>query len=303
MHDAVASDVLAARAAWLSALVSAEGRSPATADAYERDTRQFLMGLAEHLGEQVTFDALNALRPADVRGFLAARRRDGAGARSIARALAAVRTFMGALERGHGVNAAPVRAVRAPRLPKTLPRPVAAADAAELSTATGSDWVSLRDAAVITLLYGAGLRIAEALALEAGSIGPGTRFVTVTGKGGKQRSVPLLPAITDAVERYRAAAPFAITSGPLFRGEKGGRLSARVIQRAMATARAGLGLPDTATPHALRHAFATHILSNGGDLRAIQALLGHARLSTTQIYTGVDAAQLASALKECHPRA
>lgn len=303
MQHAIEPELLAARAAWLDALVAVDGRSAATASAYERDTRQFLLALSEHLGERVGLTQLSSLRPQDVRAFLAARRRDGVSARSLARSLAAVRTFMAAMEREHGVNAAPVRAVRAARVSPTLPRPVAMAAATELLAPDGKDWVSLRDSAVLTLLYGAGLRIAEALSLNAGDIVPGSRFVTVIGKGGKARSVPILPIVTEAIERYRAAAPFALTDGPLFLGEKGGRLSARVVQRAMAQARAALGLPDSATPHALRHAFATHILKNGGDLRAIQALLGHARLSTTQIYTAVDAGQLAHTVRECHPRA
>ncbi|MEM6847179.1 MAG: tyrosine recombinase XerC [Pseudomonadota bacterium] len=303
MQHAIEPTLLAARAAWLDALVAVDGRSAATASAYERDTRQFLLALSEHLGERVGLTRLSSLRPQDVRAFLAARRRDGVSARSLARSLAAVRTFMAAMEREHGVNAAPVRAVRAARMSPTLPRPVAMAAAAKLLTPDGKDWVSLRDSAVMTLLYGAGLRIAEALSLSATDIVQGSRFVTVVGKGGKARSVPMLPIVVEAVERYRATAPFDLTGGPLFLGEKGGRLSARVVQRAMAQARAALGLPDSATPHALRHAFATHILKNGGDLRAIQALLGHARLSTTQIYTAVDASQLAHTVKECHPRA
>lgn len=295
------ADVLAARAAWLGSLGD-RGLSPNTAGAYERDTRQFLAFLAGHLGGAPDLAALSALRPADVRAFLAARRRDGAGPRSLARGLAGVRTFLAFLERHHGVNAAAARAVSAPTRPRALPRPVPEL-AARAMLVPGSDWTELRDAAVLALLYGAGLRIGEACGLDAEAMAEPFTFLVVAGKGGRQRRLPVLPAVAAACAAYRATAPFALHAGPFFRGAKGGRLSPRMIQRVVVRWRHALNLPDTATPHALRHAFASHILGNGGDLRAIQELLGHARLSTTQVYTSVDDRRLLEAWQGAHPRA
>lgn len=294
--------VTAARAAWIAALTAERGRSAATAEAYERDTRQFLSFLCVHLGGAPDFDGLSALRPADIRAFLADRKRGGAGPRSLARTLAGVRAMLSAFERSHGVNAAAARAVEAPSKPRPLPRPIPV-DAARDMMVAGNDWVSARDAAVLGLLYGAGLRISEATGLDAHQMSPPVREIVVRGKGNKERMVPVLPAVAAAIERYRASAPFALESGPFFRGEKGGRLSPRIIQRAVAVWRGALGLSERATPHALRHAFASHLLARGADLRQIQELLGHASLSTTEIYTAVDESRLLAAYRDAHPRA
>jgi integrase/recombinase XerC len=301
-HAVAAADLLAARAAWLAGLTAERGLSANTADAYERDTRQFLAFLAVHEGEPATIASLGALRPADVRAFLAERRRQGAGPRSLARALAGVRAFLNHLERTHGINTAAVRAVAAPARPRALPRPVAA-DAARAMLAAGEGWVEARDAAVLALLYGAGLRVGEAVGLDAEGVGERPQTLRVRGKGGKERIVPVLAPVAAALDRYRAAAPFPLATGPFFRGEKGGRLSPRMIQRTVERWRGALGLPETATPHALRHAFASHLLANGADLRAIQELLGHARLSTTEIYTAVDERRLLDVYRDAHPRA
>lgn len=297
-----APDLVEARAAWLAALGAELGRSPATVEAYERDTRQFLRFLARHLGAPPDLAALGALRPADVRAFLAERRREGAGPRSLARALAAVRGLFHHLARVHGIDAGPARAVRAPAKEPRLPRPIPA-EAAHAMLAGGEDWTEARDAAVLALLWGTGLRVGEATGLDAEAMRPPVERLVIRGKGGRERLVPVLPAVAALVERYRAAAPFPLATGPFFRGEKGGRLSPRMVQRAVERWRAALGLAETATPHALRHAFASQILANGGDLRAIQELLGHARLSTTQVYTAVEDRHLLDAWRDCHPRA
>ncbi|WMS41573.1 tyrosine recombinase XerC [Acuticoccus sp. MNP-M23] len=295
-------NVTAARAAWLAALTAERGRSANTAEAYERDTRQFLSFLCVHLGGAPDFDGLSALRPADIRAFLAARKREGAGPRTLARILAGVRAMLTAFERAHGVNAAAARAVEAPSKPRPLPRPIAV-ESAQQMMAMGSDWVSARDAAVLGLLYGAGLRISEATGLDAQQMSSPITQLVVRGKGDKERLVPVLPAVAAAIEAYRAAAPFALESGPFFRGEKGGRLSPRIVQRAVSVWRGALGLSERATPHALRHAFASHLLARGADLRQIQELLGHASLSTTEIYTAVDETRLLAAYRDAHPRA
>lgn len=294
-------ELTAARLAWLDGLTRERGLSPATAEAYERDTRQFLLFLAEHLGETVGFATLSALAPRDVRAFLAARRREGAGPRSIARALAGVRAFLGALERAHGVNAAPARAVSAPAAKRALPRPVPQDAAAQMLDEPACDPLACRDRAVLALLYGAGLRVSEATGLDAADAAEPLRVLSVRGKGGKTRLVPLLPAVAAHVRghmRHRGTAP-----GPLFFGVKGARLSPRIVQRLVEEWRGRLGLPQSATPHALRHAFATHLLAGGADLRSIQELLGHASLATTEVYTGVDERHLLETFSAAHPRA
>ena len=295
-------DLSAARAAWLASLTAERGLSSRTAIAYERDTRQFLGFLALHLGDPPDLAALSALKPTDVRAFLAQRRREGAGPRTLARALAAVRTMAVYLERHHDINGAAARAVSAPARPRALPRPVPG-DAATAMLNLEDGWIGARDAAVLALLYGAGLRVGEAVGLDAADVAPPLERLTVRGKGGKQRIVPILTVVAEALERYRAAAPFELAGGPFFRGEKGGRLSARMVQRRVEVLRGALGLPDTATPHALRHAFASHLLARGADLRAIQELLGHASLSTTEVYTAVDARHLLATYRDAHPRA
>ena len=283
--------------------------SPRTVEAYARDGRAFLAFLQEHLGETPTLALIGSLTPQDLRAYLAFRRQgeERLGDRSVARALAALRSFFAFLDRRHGVNTARLALVRGPRVKPGLPRPVSeSAAAALLEEAEEQDaapWIAARDAAVLTLLYGCGLRISEALSLT-GADATLPAQLRIVGKGGKTRLTPTLPAAQEAVRQYAALCPFPLGAGePLFRGEKGGPLSARIIQRLMERLRARLGLPPTATPHALRHACATHLLSAGGDLRAIQDLLGHASLSTTQAYAGVDAERLEAAYRKAHPRA
>lgn len=294
---------------WLGHLAGERRVSPETLEAYDRDVTQFLRFMTEHLGEPPTIAALSGLKPADLRAFLARRRNDGIGARSLGRNLAGVRSLARFLERRDDLNAAPYRAVRSPKAGKSLPKPLVASAARRLVDPAESlaeeAWVAARDAAVFALLYGCGLRISEALALTPATAPRGdTRSLRVTGKGSKTRVVPVLPVVVRAVEDYLARVPFVLDPAePLFRGVKGGPLSPRLIQLAMERLRGALGLPDTATPHALRHSFATHLLGAGGDLRTIQELLGHASLSTTQVYTGVDAARLLDVWSKTHPRA
>jgi integrase/recombinase XerC len=296
---------------WLRRLASERRLSPKTVEAYARDLRQFLAFLVGHLGETPTAAGLVALKPLDLRAFLASRRRGGVESRTLMRQLAALRSFARHLSQaGHGPASA-FAAIRGPRLPKTLPRPLspdAALAMLDTGTRAGSEreaWILARDAAVLALLYGAGLRISEALGITRRDAPSGeTDAVTVTGKGGKMRSVPVIAPIRRAIEEYLALCPYRLApEGPLFVGAKGGPLSARIVQLATAELRGALGLPDTATPHALRHSFATHLLGRGGDLRGIQELLGHASLSTTQMYTKVDAARLIAAYDAAHPRA
>ncbi len=297
---------------WLEYLATERRMSPKTVEAYERDVRQFLEFLAEHLGERVTLAALSGLTPTDVRGFMAARRADGIGGRSLMRSLAGTRSFARFLEKNHKGKIGALAAVRTPKIAKTLPKPLAVASAKDITDTAlraGEErepWILARDAAVLALLYGSGLRISEALGLTSKEFpAPGKGdAITVTGKGNKQRMVPVLPQVAKLVAEYRALCPYAPADGdPLFFGAKGGPLSARVVQLAMAGLRGALGLPETATPHALRHSFATHLLARGGDLRAIQELLGHASLSTTQIYTAVDTERLMEVYRSAHPRA
>ena len=302
-------DLQEARAGWLAALGRERRLSPLTVEAYERDTRQFLQFMTGYNGGPPAIGDIAALKPVDLRAFLAQRRKDGAGPRSLGRGLAGIRSFLRFLERRGLVNAAGAVAMRAPKQPKSLPRPLTARDATRAVSAGAQlaeePWIAARDAAVLTLLYGCGLRISEALALVGDDIpGEGTAMLRVTGKGGKTRLAPVLPAAARAVAEYRRLCPFALGADePLFRGARGGPLRPEIVQRAMAGLRSALGLPETATPHALRHSFATHLLAGGGDLRTIQELLGHASLSTTQIYTGVDTARLLDIYDAAHPRA
>jgi integrase/recombinase XerC len=305
----VAPKVAAELDSWLRHLGGERRCSPKTIDAYRRDVLQFLAFLAGHLGGAPSLKDLAALAPADVRAFMAARRAAGIGSRSLMRTLAGVRGFARYLERNFKGKVGALAAVRMPKIGKTLPRPLPVADARrvadiELSGEAAAPWISARDAAVLSLLYGSGLRISEALGLTRADFGTGRDAITVTGKGRKQRMVPVLPQVQKLVADYVALCPYDLPpEGPLFVGAKGGPLSARVIQLAMARLRGALGLPETATPHALRHSFATHLLARGGDLRAIQELLGHASLATTQIYTEVDAERLIEAYRSAHPRA
>jgi len=306
---AASPDVKVEIARWLGYLGAERRMSAKTLDAYARDARQFLSFLSEHMGGAPTLKRLARLKPADVRAFMAARRAAGAGSRSLMRGLAGARSFARFLERNGKGKVAALAAVRAPKLPKTLPKPLAASAAkrmTEIELRAGearAPWVIARDAAVFGLLYGAGLRISEALGLKRKDI-TGGDSVTVTGKGNKTRMVPLLPQVAKLIGDYIALCPFDLPSdGPLFVGQRGALLSPRIVQLTVARLRGALGLPDSATPHALRHSFATHLLARGGDLRAIQELLGHASLSTTQIYTAVDAERLLDVYKSAHPRA
>jgi integrase/recombinase XerC len=297
--------------AWLVGLAKERRLSPKTVEAYGRDLRQFLTFLTSRLGEPPSVETVVGLKPLDIRAFLAARRKEDVQSRSLMRQLAALRSFARYLEReGHGTASA-FAAVRTPKMEKRLPRPlspesaIAVTDVAFRAGENKKPWVLARDAAVLSLLYGSGLRISEALGLQRRDAPvSGIDSVRVVGKGGKIRSVPVMRAIQSAVEAYLALCPYALPpEGPLFVGARGGPLSARVIQLAVEELRGALGLPSSATPHALRHSFATHLLAGGGDLRGIQELLGHASLSTTQIYTKVDAGRLMDAFDAAHPRA
>jgi integrase/recombinase XerC len=295
---------------WLRQLRTERLLSPKTVEAYARDAWQFLDFLSGHLGSKATVSGLARLRPHDVRAFMAARRADGVGSRSLMRGLAGVRSFARFLERNGKASVGALSAVRGPKLGKTLPRPLTIAGAKRLidtDSRAGEErapWIVARDAAVLALLYGSGLRISEALGLKRKEMSADTNAVRVTGKGGRTRMVPILPQVAQAVAAYLALCPYELAAeGPLFVGSRGGALSPRILQLAMARMRGALGLPETATPHALRHSFATHLLARGGDLRAVQELLGHASLSTTQIYTAVDSDRLLEAYRNAHPRA
>jgi len=296
---------------WL-AYLSVERRLAAnTAEAYERDISQFLTFLARENAKRPDMKQLFALSARDVRSFLAARREEGVGSRTLSRTLSALRMFYKFLERrGYGKNDA-IRAVSLPKLPHSVPKPLTALKAAaliesaDIASPDAPEWVLARDTAVLALLYGSGLRISEALGLKRKDAPiKGRDMLRVTGKGDKTRVVPVLPVVREAIEHYLAVCPIKLGSeDPLFVGARGKRLSPRIIQLRIAGARAALGLPETATPHALRHSFATHLLGAGADLRAIQELLGHASLSTTQGYTEVDRAHLLKAYTRSHPRA
>ena len=306
------ADVAAEVVRWLSHLSAERRMSPKTVEAYERDVRQFLGFLTAHTGEPVTLSALAAIEPRDVRAFMASRRSGGIGSRSLMRSLAGARSFARFLERNRKGRVGALSAVRAPKVPKTLPKPIAVGAAKQLTDVdlrAGEErepWVLARDAAVLALLYGSGLRISEALGLTREAVpAPGKGdSITVTGKGNKRRMVPVLPRVLELIAEYAALCPYDLPDErPIFLGTKGGGLSPRIVQLTMARLRGALGLAETATPHALRHSFATHLLARGGDLRAIQELLGHASLSTTQIYTAVDTEQLLSVYRSAHPRA
>lgn len=300
-------DAAAALEAWLLSLRAGPGTRPATLAAYRRDVAGFLGFLAGHWGGPMGRARLDDVSVSDLRAWMAHERARGLSARSLARALSAVRGFFRWLAEADGIDATAVLSAGAPKYPARLPRPVSA-DAARalLATAEGqtrAGWQGARDAAVLTLLWGSGLRISEALALTGADL-PMPELLRVTGKGGKTRLVPVLPAAYAAVARYARACPFDLVQDqPLFRGARGGALGPRTVQKAMETARMQLGLPTSATPHALRHAFATHLLAAGGDLRSIQELLGHASLSSTQAYTAVDEARLMAVYDAAHPRA
>ena len=306
------ADLAEALARWLSYLIAERQLADKTVEAYTRDLAQFLGFLAQHLGGPAGLPDLEGLAVRDFRAFLSARRRDGVSGRSLARTLSAIRMFFRFLDRRGIAKNDAVLAVNMPKVPHSVPKPLTTTrardvieDAALGAHADAPEWVLARDAAVLTLLYGSGLRISEALGLNRADAPTGGRDVLrIRGKGGKERPVPVLPVTQDAIGRYLDLCPFSLTdTHPLFVGVRGKRLSPRMVQLLMQRLRGAFGLPDTATPHALRHSFATHLLANGADLREIQDLLGHASLSTTQVYTEVDASRLLKVYGESHPRA
>jgi integrase/recombinase XerC len=311
-HRYAAAELAAEIARWLVHLSDERRMSPKTVEAYGRDVRQLLEFLSQHLGRRMTLAALARLEPLDIRAFMAARRNDGIGGRSLMRLLAGGRSFARFLELSGRGRIGALAGVRAPKPAKTLPKPLAVAAAKRITNTelrAGEErapWILARDAAVLALLYGSGLRISEALGLKRAEVPiPGRGdAITVTGKGNKRRMVPVLAQVTKLVADYIALCPYELApAGPLFVGARGGPLSPRIVQLAMARLRGALGLPESATPHALRHSFATHLLARGGDLRAIQELLGHASLSTTQIYTAIDTERLLEVYRNAHPRA
>ena len=291
---------------WRAHLKTARRLSPKTLDAYERDVTTLMAFFGAHLGGPVTLEALGDLRAGDFRAFMARRRQDGVGARTLARQLSAMRSLFSFLEREGLVKTEALSVIRGPKLPKSLPKPLSPVQARQTLALTGemedAPWIAARDTAVLTLCYGAGLRISEALGLCRADLDGET--VRVLGKGGKVRLVPLIPPVRQAIAAYLDHCPFAVSADePMFRGARGGVLSPRLIQKRVEQLRSALGLPASATPHALRHSFATHLLGRGGDLRTIQELLGHASLSSTQIYTRVDSEHLMDVYRKAHPRA
>ncbi|MHA6732273.1 tyrosine recombinase XerC [Devosia sp. A369] len=307
VDSAFASDefLRAQLAGWQRELGSVRRLSANTLEAYSRDVDQFLSFLAGHAGGPVGLLTLKELRGADIRAFMALRRSESLGSRSLARVLSALKSFFRYLEREGVVTSEALNVIRTPKLPKSLPKALTVLEARQTITSVEEmeerPWVAARDMAVLSLCYGAGLRISEALALTKGDLeGEALR---VTGKGGKIRLVPLIAPVRQAIALYLELTPFkSWPEEPLFRGVKGGVLSPRLIQLRVVQLRSALGLPPSATPHALRHSFATHLLGRGGDLRAIQELLGHASLSTTQIYTAVDTDHLLESYRKAHPR-
>jgi len=303
---AAAADVREAALKWRAWLCVEKRLATNTLEAYARDLSFFLQFLAHHFGGPATLQDIAGLKPADVRGYLADCRVRGLSATSAARAMAGVRSFFKFLDQRLSIEISAIHAVRTPKVRKSLPRPLSKSHALETVDMArdlgGERWVGLRDSALILLLWGCGLRIGEALGLNR-RYAPSKDVLIVSGKGGKERLVPILPVVNTAIASYLASCPYDDgPDGPLFFGARGGRLNPGVVQRQMRRLREILGLPETVTPHALRHSFATHLLEAGGDLRSIQELLGHASLSTTQRYTEVDTAQLRSVHRAAHPR-
>ena len=296
-----------ALARWLDGLKAIDGASANTLTAYQTDLLSFLGFCQNHFDGQGGLAVLRNITTRDMRAWMAHERGRGVAARSLARSLSAVKTFMKWLAEREGFDPTAVLSTRSPKFQKKLPRPLAEdaaramIDTVELQSETG--WIGTRDVAVVTLLYGCGLRISEALGLKGKDV-PLPETLRILGKGEKERIVPVIGPARSAVASYVDACPFDLTPDePLFRGARGGALSPRLIQKSMESARMQLGLPATATPHAMRHSFATHLLAAGGDLRAIQELLGHASLSTTQAYTAVDTARLMDVYEKTHPKA
>jgi len=296
----------AVAARWGSYLAHDRRRSPHTVRAYVATAHRLIDFLGRHRGEEIGRFGLLNLHASDLRAFLADRRGEGLGASSAAREMSAVRAFLTFAAEEQG-NTPQLPKTRAPKRPRTLPRPASPDDAVALAkeaeAAAPNDWLGARDLAILLLLYGAGLRVAEAMALTARVL-PLGQAIRVTGKRGKTRIVPLVQAVREAINAYVALCPYPLAGDArLFVGAKGGPLNADLVRRAVRGARTRLGLPDSVTPHALRHSFATHLLARGADLRSLQELLGHASLSSTQIYTEVDAARLLDVYRHAHPRA
>ncbi len=307
MSLAISAGARDALSGWLDHLRALGNAADNTLEAYRADVTGFLAFLAEYQGGAPGCGALARVALREMRAWMAHERARGVSARSLARRLSAVKSFYRWLSAREGFDATAVLSMRAPRFAPRLPRPMDRNAAREMIEAAGAqareDWTGARDIAVLTLLYGCGLRISEALGLK-GADAPLPEVLRITGKGGRERLVPVLPVARAAVETYRRLCPHPLEPAePLFRGLRGGALSPRQVQKAVEQARHALGLPASATPHALRHSFATHLLDAGGDLRAIQELLGHASLSTTQAYTAVDTARLMEVYSKAHPRA
>ncbi|NNK77168.1 MAG: tyrosine recombinase XerC [Litoreibacter sp.] len=291
---------------WLTHLKSIAGASENTLEAYRHDVTGFLSFLAVHHGAAAGLEPLRKITPSDMRAWMAQERRRGVSARSLARQVSAVKSFYRWFAERDGFEATAVLATRSPKFQNKLPRPLAKDAARAMIDTVGmqsrADWIAARDTAVVTLMYGCGLRISEALSLTTSQT-PLPETLRIVGKGGKERVVPVIPAARNAVAEYMRLLPYPLDpQGLIFRGARGGPLSPRMISKVMEQARLQLGLPATATPHAMRHSFATHLLEAGGDLRAIQELLGHASLSTTQAYTAVDTARLMEIYNRAHPR-
>ncbi len=291
---------------WLANQSALNGAAENTLIAYRGDVAEFLSFMTLHFSSPQGLGALQAISIGDMRAWMAETRNSGTGARSLARKLSAVKSFYRWLSEREGFEPTAVLATRSPKFQRKLPRPLSPEAASEmidtLEMQSLTPWISVRDQAVVTLLYGCGLRISEALGLTGADLPIGSTL-RIIGKGNKERMVPVIAPARDAVERYVAICPYEITPhSPVFRGARGGKLNPRVIQKVVERTRMQLGLPATATPHAMRHSFATHLLNAGGDLRAIQELLGHASLSTTQAYTGVDTARLLDVYARAHPQ-
>ncbi|NCC22066.1 MAG: tyrosine recombinase XerC [Alphaproteobacteria bacterium] len=297
-----AADLAQSLDEWQDWLRYEKNVSKHTFRAYTGDVAVFIAFLARHHEQKIGLNALSGARINDFRAWLSRRAMDGTKAATRARALSGVKNFLNWLDRQGIAHNAAVKAVRSPKLPHRLPKPLYEDQIKTVLLPVREDWTGLRDQALFTLLYGAGLRIDEALSLNVGHL-PRDGFLTVRGKGNKERRVPMLPIVQKTIDDYRAACPFPETTDrPLFLGARGKRLNQGVAQRDMRTIRGNMGLPETATPHALRHSFATHLLQNGANLREIQELLGHASLSTTQRYTEINAKELIRIYKAAHPR-
>ena len=307
LEEFVTPEVAGLLGRWLRYLSSEKRYSDHTISNYARDLGVFLSFAQDHSGGLVTRKVLEDFSLSDFRGYLTRRKLSGLAAKSMARGLSALRNFYKFLDQRENLKNAAITEIRTPKIPHSIPRPLTIEGTDQvlenISSNAKDEWIRARDAAIVTLLYGCGLRISEALSLDRKDT-PKSDTLVVRGKGDKERVVPVLPIVTLAIENYTSLCPYDVEQdGPLFVGKRGKRLGARTVQKAMETVRRALGLPESATPHALRHSFATHLLSAGGDLRTIQELLGHANLSTTQHYTEVDAENLLKIFEKAHPRA